>query len=888
MAEAADIQGTCPSPARPPARRWLRRTGVLLASAPLLAGLFQLPAAPSAQAAEPASVQAASGSRTVGVSLDSVSPGIPGEGDTVTVSGTLTNNGKQAVTDATVDLRIGPELTTRSDIDDAAERTGYTPGADGSPVGDEYAQDFTRLAPGVAQRFSISVPVDELDLGGSGVYQLGVALSGETAAQQWEQVLGFQRTFLPWQPGGTDVRTKTTFLWPLVSTVHMSAETDSNEQQTPVFLNDDLAKEIAPGGRLEQLVALGKELDVTWVIDPDLLASVDAMTRSYEVQGPGDTTTPGTHQAVAKEWLADLQGAVAGKEVVALPFGDPDLASLAHNGTDVTGSLSRLKEATDVIANTVEPILHVQPTTDFAWPVDGAVDPSIVKVATSAGADKVIARSDSLEETGGLPYTPSAARPIGGGTTAVVADSRMSTAFEGDLTTASADSLAVQTFLSQSLMLNLQSDQQRSIVVAPQRMPTASQARAMATALTTLQAGGWSEAQNLTATAEAKPDPGATTKVPSASAYPSSLRKQELPATAFDEIATTQDKLDNFKVILTDESRVVTPFGRAMNREMSTSWRGLATEAASFRNGVENYLDDLAGQVSLIQKSETKLSGRSATIPVSVQNNLVQGVDHLVLRLTSTSPTRLEIGGNAYAEQPVTVSGGHSQSVKFDTSANANGRVTVIAQLFTEDGQAYGQPVTFDVKVTEITATVMLVIGGGVLLLVLAGFRMYTQRKRAAREAAEAGPDNGDDTDDTGTGAEGDTADDTAENAADADAPDADPAADPRESAESPAGAEESQSAEGTTTETTGQPDPPKSSEPPKHPEGMERSGSTKHPEDAENPAAPDHRPQSQDPRTEESGTRPGAHDPQQPSDLTPDTAAESADPSRTGERVDR
>ncbi|MFD7404360.1 DUF6049 family protein [Streptomyces sp. NPDC059866] len=796
MAEAADFQGTSPSPAR----RWMRRTAALLASAPLLAGLLQLPAAPAADAAGQTSARAASGSRTVTVALDSLSPSAPTEGDTLTVSGTVTNNGKQAVTDAHVDLRVGPELTTRSAIDIAAKRTGYVPGADGTAIGGSFTQEFAKLTPGVGERFSISVPVDDLDLGGNGVYQLGVSLSGETAAQPWEQVLGIERTFLPWQPDEADTRTKTTVLWPLVSTGHMTAETGSNEQQTPVFLNDDLAKEIAPGGRLEQLVSLGKDLDVTWVIDPDLLASVDAMTRGYRVQGEGETPTAGTHQAVAKQWLADLQKAVADKEVVALPFADPDLASLAHNGTDVTGSLSQFKAATDVAATTVKTVLHVTPSTDFAWPVDGAVDPSIVKVATSAGADKVIARNDSLEETGGLPYTPSAARPIGGGTTAVVADARLSTAFQGDLTKASANTLAVQKFLAQSLALNLQTNQQRSIVIAPQRMPTASQARATAEAVTALQAGTWTEAQELTAAAEAKPDPGATTNVPSTSDYPSSLRKQELPRSAFEQIAQTQDKLDSFKVILTQQSRVVTPFGRAINREMSTSWRGLATEARGYRDGVESYLDDLSEGVTLIDKSETKLSGRSATIPVTVQNNLVQGVDNLVLRLTSTSPTRLEIDGKAYDEQPVTVSGGHSQSVKFTTSANANGRVTVYAQLFTEDGHPYGAPVRFDVKVTEITATVMLVIGGGVLLLVLAGFRMYTQRKRAAAHEA------------------------------DGDAP-----------------------------ETADEPD-----------------------DGPQNPESPEHR------LREESGTRPGAGAPEQPSDPTPDTSAESADPSGTGERVDR
>ncbi|MFJ8466432.1 DUF6049 family protein [Streptomyces swartbergensis] len=796
MAEAADFQGTSASPAR----RWLRRTGALLAGAPLLAGLLQLPGATPADAAGQESPQAASGS--VSVAVDSLTPSAPTEGDTVSVTGTVTNNGKQPVTDAHIDLRVGPSLDTRSSIDALAKKSDDVQGPAGEAVGGKYTEKFSKLTPGVAEPFSISVPVDELDLGEDGVYQLAVALSGETAAQPWDQVLGIQRTFLPWQPEEAATKTKTTFLWPLVSDVHMTAETGSNEQQTPVFSNDDLAEEISPGGRLDQMVSLGKGLDVTWVIDPDLLASVDAMTKNYQVRGEDGATTSGRSQEIAKQWLSELQQAVVGKEVVALPFGDPDLASLAHNGTTVTGSLSHLKEATDAVDNTVPTILHVKPSTDFAWPVDGAVDPSIMKVATSAGADKVIARSDSLQDN--LSYTPSAARPIGGGTTAVVADARMSTAFQGNLMKASASTLAVQRFLAQSLTLGLQTGKQRSVVVAPQRNPSVNQAQAMAEALGALQGGNWSESQDLSAAAKAKPDPAANRKVPPADAYPPSLSNQELPRAAFEQIARTRDDLDNFKVILTDESRVVTPFGRAMNREMSTSWRGRGVAAVGYRDDVESYLDGLIKGVRLIEKSETKLSGRSATIPVTVQNNLVQGVEHLKLRLTSQNPTRLKIGGNAYEEQPVAVNGGHSQSVKFTTSANANGRAEVEAQLYTEDGQEYGEPVTFEVKVTEVTPTVMLVIGGGVLLLVLAGFRMYTQRKRAAaREAAE------------------DTAGETDDDA------------------DNPVGA-------------------------------------------PQNPEAPGDR------LKEESEDSSRADAPQQPSDPAPDTAAERADPSGTGERVDR
>ncbi|MEU6123319.1 DUF6049 family protein [Streptomyces sp. NPDC047123] len=751
MAEAADFPGTSPSPAR----RWLRRTAALLVGTPLLAGLLQVPAGPVAHAAAPEAKAGAvpgakadaTGSRTVDVSLDKLTPTAPGEGDTLTVSGTVTNNGKQTVTDAQVGLRVGPALNSRTQIDAAAKRTGFQPGSDGTEVGGKYVEKISRLAPGVRQDFSIAVPVKALSLGADGVYQLGVTLTGQSSAQPYSQVLGIERTFLPWQPEAAGTKTKTTYLWPLTSTTHLTAKTGSDEQQTPVFKNDDLADELAPGGRLEQLLSLGSGLDVTWVIDPDLLASVEAMTKSYRIENAdGTTTRAGKHQAVANQWLSDLQEAVKDKKVVALPFADPDLASLAHTGKKVSGSLGHLKEATEVGADAVRTILQVKPSTDFAWPVDGAIDPSVVDVATSAGAHTVITRSDSLRETGGLPYAPTSARPIGGGTTAVVADARLSTAFQGDMSQAEDSTLAVQEFLSQSLMLNMQDPgKQRSIVVAPQRMPSASQAQTMHKALSALGEGKWSQPQDLMAAAKAKPDPQATTRVPSAAAYPAALRKQEMSQRAFESIQNTQNQLERFQVILTEKDRVVTPFGRAIDREMSTSWRGRQAEADSYRNSVWAYLRDLTKQVSLIQRSDAKLSGRSATIPVSVQNNLVQNVDHLVLRLSSRNPTRLKIGDGQFEEKPIKIAGGHSQSVKFTTTANANGPVPVYAQLYTEDGEPYGNVVRFEVNVTEVTLTVMLVIAGGLLLLVLAGFRMYTQRKRAARKKAEEGPDQGTD-----------------------------------------------------------------------------------------------------------------------------------------------
>ncbi|MFJ4920510.1 DUF6049 family protein [Streptomyces sp. NPDC088725] len=738
MVEAADFQGMGHSPAR----RWVRRAATLIAGAPLLAGLLATGAAvPAAHAAE-----SAGGSPAVDVALNTLSPSAPVKGDTLTISGTVTNKGKRTVSDAQVDVRVGPPLSGRTAIDDAAAHSAVA-SADVPPVGGKYKVTLPKLASGIPYDFSLAVPVSELGLSDEGVYQLGVSLTGETSDSPYERVLGVQRTFLPWQPEATEKKTQFTYLWPLITSTHLTAETGSDEQQTPVFANEDLAKELATGGRLEQMVSLGAQLPVTWVIDPDLLSTVDAMTRNYRVRS-GDTTVPGQYQAVANQWLDALEKAVNGRKVVALPFADPDLASLAHRGKNVSGSLSHLQPATEVAKTTVATILHVDPTTDFAWPLDGAIDPSIVDVATSAGAHKVITRSDSLQDN--LPYTPTAARPIGGGTTAVVADSRLSTAFQGDLTAAGASTLAVQKFLAQSLALTLQQpSKQRSIVVAPQRMPTAAQAQTMARALHSLDPERWSQPSDLVAAAAAAPDDHANTRVPSSSRYPKKLRGQELSTDAFQDIKATQDQLDSFKAILSAPDRVEAPFANAIYRTMSTPWREDHAGGDQYRFGVQNYLSGLTAEVQLIQKSALTLSGRSATIPVTVQNQLVQGVENLVLRLTSEQPNRLRIDGDhVVTEEPVKIDGGHSQSVKFTGAGNANGPVQVTAQLYTVDGKPYGNAMQFTVKVSEITPTVMLVIAGGVLLLVLAGVKMYSQRKRAAaRKAAAGSQDTADDAD---------------------------------------------------------------------------------------------------------------------------------------------
>lgn len=91
---------------------------------------------------------------------------------------------------------------------------------------------------------------------------------------------------------------------------------------TGEFRNDDLAQELTPSGRLGQLVFVPVTKSKIWVIDPALVDEVVAMTSDYKLAT--DATPAGTDIAVS--WLAQLKKTTVGNEVIALAYGNPDVA----------------------------------------------------------------------------------------------------------------------------------------------------------------------------------------------------------------------------------------------------------------------------------------------------------------------------------------------------------------------------------------------------------------------------------------------------------------------------------------------------------------------------------------------------------------------------------
>jgi len=87
------------------------------------------------------------------------------------------------------------------------------------------------------------------------------------------------------------------------------------------FLNDDLAKDLSPGGSLGKAVEQKRTKARTWIVDAALLDEVAEMANGYTLK---DETEP-IGELIAKEWMARLLLATSGDRIIVLPYGNPDI-----------------------------------------------------------------------------------------------------------------------------------------------------------------------------------------------------------------------------------------------------------------------------------------------------------------------------------------------------------------------------------------------------------------------------------------------------------------------------------------------------------------------------------------------------------------------------------
>ncbi|MDQ1600951.1 MAG: hypothetical protein QOD68_2425 [Actinomycetota bacterium] len=656
-------------------------------------------------------------------------------GTTLHVAGTVTNRGDQTVHDAVVRVRLSDtRLNSRAEL--AAVTSGRVASREGEVVVEAPLSD---LAPGASTPFDLQQPLDDVSaLTGFGVYALGIEVVGARGSGDGEPGrLAFTRSLLPWVPATRDfVPTGFSWLWPLVAApVRLS---------TGVFADDSLATELETGGRLDRLLNAGSQLEqgagLTWVLDPDLVETVADMAdgNSYRVAAPDGGTVPGTGDVLAKRWLTELRAATAGRDVLALPYADPDLTALVRHGNESEIPRARVT-GSDVLADLL-PAADVVP--GLAWPAGGYLDRDTLAALGRDDVTSVVLDGRALPPTIDLSYTPSARAQLSAGgnpVAALVADPGLVDLLGRARPRTGNPVLAAQRVVAETAMITAElpgTGTARTIVAMPPRRwdPTPE----FLDQLMTMATAPWAAPVGLPTLAASVPPDVERARL----RYPRSQRARELPEPYLRALDKQQAGIDNFAGILTDPFPFVPRLENGLLRLESTWWRGRENSRSIRFEREQDHLVNLRSRVR-VQPGSFTFGSRSGRIPLTLINDLPQEVV-VVLRLEPQTP-RLRLDAPV---APQVIGPNRKIQVEVQATAVAGGPVVVEATLHTTSGEPYGQPVLLHVNVTQIGAVALVItVGAAVVLFVAAGLRVVG-RVRAARRDGPDGP--GDDPDDPG------------------------------------------------------------------------------------------------------------------------------------------
>jgi len=690
----------------------------------------------------------------VTVVMSQLTPIAPQPGDVLSITGTLRNDSAGPVSNLSLEFHYrSTRIGSRSEFDDYAIGTQGGPnGAFGPlPLPPQVASSASvslasrTLAPGASEGFTLSVPVDDLVLERPWqVYEIGVGVDGSTPIGF--NTVGGLRTFLPWAPigaPGIGERTQVAWMWPLVDRPHRTVG--------DTWADDALAREIASGGRLANLLAAGMAaqdqrpappprkrkhqkvkpvvpvtpVPVTWAVDPLLVDDVSTMAAGYKV-GTGRTATAGSGKDEAAAWLSALQTHARSAETLALPYADPDVVAAAR-----AGLASEVQVAINSGTTLLSQTLGTTPVV-YAWPPSGFADQRTVDTLFAARVSTIVLDGGALPPVEAPSYTPGAhttLRARDGNLDALLTDSGLSTVVGIGANDPSKAALAVQRFLAETLMVQAERpNTQRTLVIAPDRhwAPTPGYATAL---LTDTGKVPWIAPVPLSAALAAPQDPDI---VRSPLTYPPTARHAELGRGYLSEVAALKEKTDTFASILaTPGDQHARVYDDAVLRDLSSGWRGKHALASSFVADANAQLDATMHKVHIasLPNSFVTLTSHSGTVPITVSNELNTPVSVVV----AISSQHLTVTGGGRKQQTILP---HRQiAVDVRAEARTSGVFQLDVALLTPTGRGYDSEQLF-VRSTAYGSVAILITAGATGVLLLAVIVRLTRRALAARRPA--------------------------------------------------------------------------------------------------------------------------------------------------------
>lgn len=741
--------------------RWAR-----LGAAVALVVLPVLAPAPSGAAPTP-SPTAPNDDAPIHVAVTTLLPRAPAPGDFLEVAGTLTNRGDKPITVLRVLLAVGDRVSSRDQLHrDDVDRpeTVLRRATEVTPV-------LAALQPGQSTTFDVRTTVSALDLGELGVYPLDVVARGVFDGQRSN--LGLAPTWLPWFAGDPVRPLRIAVLWPLVD----QPRRQPRRRPRDVMVDDELATSLAPAGRLGQLLAgarggetgqcdgtphgppaaaaAGKPaaarptrrcegVPVTYAVDPDLLDTAKAMTKAYDVQA-GERFRPGTGTAAATRWLAELNAALAGSSVLALPYADPDVDALTR---DSRGK-NDVAVAQKVGAAVVREVTGATPLSTVAWPPTGTVSTATMDALLVDGTHALVLDPSAYDgppvELNHTPGTRAALPPSAAGetVTGLVVDREVSDLLTSGRTSGLGPRLAEQRWLTETAIIAAeQPGLSRTLLLAPPRRGQVPPPVAAA-ALRDLGRLPWLcpvQLAEVVADRErcaTDPPPGRSTPAkPESRGDPRIVPNATgLSADLLSRVARDRDtavQLVEAILIPGDSaSRTNSRLRRAVARSESSAWRsapeGNPAAGRQLANLLSNDVADLVGRVK-VRGKPLLLTSSKGTLSVSVENTLGVPIALRVKFFSSTATLSTQETGL------IQVRPGTAQQASVRAAARKSGRFVVFAQLMDRDGRRFEEPAEVDVRSTRYGRIALAVTGlAAAVLLAAAVVRIV---RRALRHGA--------------------------------------------------------------------------------------------------------------------------------------------------------
>ena len=690
-------------------RPWTVRAAACLAAVAVTAGTLVTtgtsPAAAGtggpASAAGVTAVKRKAADTPLQISLDSMSPSTIPERGNLTVTGTVTNTSEDTWTDLQVYLfRSLTPITTRAGL---TEAVATDPATDVGPrITDEGTfAEIGDLAPGESTSYRVSVSRRDLALSGEpGVYWVGTHVLGAVNGVRTGLAAGRARSFMPLMDedaAGTDLAV----VVPLRERVRRATDGSLRGlRQWQADLSDD--------GRLGRIVQLASTAgsDLTWLVDPAVLEAVSSVAADNP---PFDTSPSGVSSA--GQWLEAFRAESADDSMLALPYGDIDVAAIAANRL---GGL--LEESQRLSADTMT-ALGLTARTTVAPPRGflparalAALDPSTTVLMTDRAfptrSGRVLGRSD--------------------GTRIVLTDSAATGGGPGPDDPFSA--LAVrQRLLSEAALHALTPERDEPLVVTLPGRFDPGEEWAAADFFGGLDVP-WLTRVGVGEVVDAGPQ--ATTTQPPL--YPAAQRAAHVP---FANQLASQELGELGRIyaeLLTDNDSIADQLAKVGMLASSYQVRTRATAALARARETAARVRRTLARVTVDGPAFVSMTNEVGPIGVTVENQLD---DTVTVQLEAQTPS-----GDVEIEtpDPITLGPGQRAPVRMRARATSIGVHNVTLVATTTQGSQIGSRDQFTVRSSNIGTVIWVVMGAGGALLALAIVVRLTRRVRAYRRGEAA------------------------------------------------------------------------------------------------------------------------------------------------------